>query len=69
MKFKIETSNKEYTLNYFVYYKTSFFGRWKKLGRIGYMRLDECIKVINDFKETNERVKRINKELENETTC
>ena len=66
MKFKIESSEKDYTLNYFVYYKTSFFGRWKKIRKIGYMELDECIKAINDFKEVNEKVKKINKELEYE---
>ena len=66
MKFKIESSEKDYTLNYFVYYKTSFFGRWKKLRKIGYIELDECIKAINDFKEANEKVKEINEELEYE---
>ena len=66
MKFKIESSEKEYTLNYFVYYKTSFFGKWKKLGKVGYMKLDECIKVIEDFKQANEKIKRINEELEDE---
>ena len=67
MKFKIETSDKDYTLNYFVYYKTSFFGRWKKLGgKIGFMKLDECIKAIEDFKQANEKIKRINEELEDE---
>ena len=63
MKFKIESSEKDYTLNYFVYYKTSFFGRWKKLRKIGYMELDECIKAINDFKQANEKIKRINEEI------
>ena len=63
MKFKIESSEKEYTLNYFVYYKTSFFGKWKKLGKVGYMKLDECIKVIEDFKQANEKIKRINEEI------
>ena len=66
MKFKIESSEKDYTLNYFVYYKTSFFGKWQKLGKIGYMKLDECIKVIEDFKQANEKIKRINEELEDE---
>ena len=64
MKFKIETSDKDYTLNYFIFYKTSFFGRWKKLKRLGYIELNECIKAINEFKEANEKVKKINKELE-----
>ena len=27
------------------------------------MELDECIKAINEFKEANEKVKRINEEL------
>ena len=66
MKFKIESSEKDYTLNYFVYYKTSFFGKWQKLGKLGYMKLDECIKVIEDFKQANEKIKRINEELEDE---
>ena len=66
MKFKIESSEKDYTLNYFVYYKTSFFGKWQKLGKIGYMKLDECIKVIEDFKQANEKIKKINEELEDE---
>ena len=66
MKFKIESSEKDYTLNYFVYYKTSFFSLWKKLRKIGYMELGECIKAINDFKEASEKVKRINEELEDE---
>ena len=62
MKFKIEATDNDYTLNYFVYYKTSFFSGWKKLRKIGYMELDECIKAINDFKEVNEKVKKINEE-------
>ncbi len=66
MKFKIESSVKDYTLNYFVYYKTCFFGRWKKLRRVGYLKLDECIKAIEDFKQANEKIKRINEELEDE---
>lgn len=66
MKFKIESSDKDYTFNFFVYYKTSFFGKWQKLGKLGYMKLDECIKAINDFKEANKKVKKINEELENE---
>ena len=32
MKFKIESSEKDYTYNYFVYYKTGLFGKWKLLG-------------------------------------
>ena len=63
MKFKIESSDRDYTYSYFVYYKTSFFGEWKQLGKLGYIKLDECIKAINDFKEANEKVKKINKEL------
>ena len=63
MKFKIETSNRDYTYNYLVYYKTSFFGEWKQLGKLGYMKLDECIKAINEFKEANEKVKKINEGL------
>lgn len=55
MKFKIEAIDNDYTLNYFVYYKTCFFGRWKKLRRVGYLKLDECIKAINDFKEANKK--------------
>ena len=66
MKFKIESSEKDYTFNFFVYYKTSFFGKWQKLGKLGYMKLDECIKVIEDFKQANEKIKRINEELEDE---
>ena len=67
MKFKIEPIDKDYKLNYFVYYKRCFFSRWKKLGsRIGYMTLDECIKVVEEFKEANEKLKKINKELKNE---
>ena len=66
MKFKIESSEKDYTLNYFVYYKTSFFGRWKKLRKIGYIELDEWIKASNDFKEANEKVKERNEEWEYE---
>ena len=66
MKFKIESSEKDYTFNYFVYYKTSFLGKWKKLKKTGYMELGQCITAINDFKKANEKVKRINKELEDE---
>lgn len=66
MKFKIEASDKNYTLNYFVYYKTSFFGKWKKLRRVGYLKLDDCIKAINEFKEVREKVKKINEELKGE---
>ena len=32
MKFKIESSEKDYTYNYFVYYKRWFFGKWQLLG-------------------------------------
>ena len=63
MKFKIEPSEKDYTLNYFVYYKTAFFDRWKQIRKMGYLTLDECIKAINDFKEVNEKVKKINEEF------
>ena len=64
MKFKIEPTNKDYTLNYYVYYKRSFFDIWHKLGnRIGYMELNECIKVIEEFKEVNEKLKEINEEI------
>ena len=67
MKFKIEPSDEAYTYNYFVYYKTGLFGKWKLLGeKIGFMKLDDCIKVIKDFKQANEKIKRINKELEDE---
>ena len=67
MKFKIEPSDEAYTYNYFVYYKTGLFGKWKLLGeRLGYMKLDECIKAINDFKEANKKVKKINKKLKYE---
>ena len=62
MKFKIKASDKDYTFNFFVYYKTSFFGKWQKLGKLWYMKLDECIKVIQDFKQANEKIKRINKD-------
>ncbi len=63
MKFKIETTDKDYPLNYIVYYKTSFFGRWKKLRRVIYLKLYDCIKSINDFIEVNEKVKKINEGL------
>lgn len=67
MKFKIESSEKDYTYNYFVYYKTGLFCKWKLLGgKIGFMKLDDCIKVIEDFKQANEKIKRINEELEDE---
>lgn len=67
VKFKIEPTDKDWALNYFVYYKRGFFSRWKKLGnRIGYMKLDECIKVIEDFKQANQKIKTINEELEDE---
>ena len=66
MKFKIESTEKDYTLNYFVYYKRGFFSKWQKLGKIGYIKLDDCIKVIEDFKQANEKIKRINEELEDE---
>ena len=67
MKFKIEASDKDYTYNYFVYYKRWFFGKWQLLGgKIGYMKLDDCIKVIEDFKEANQKIKRINEELEDD---
>ena len=57
MKFKIESSEKDYILNYFVYYKTSFFGRWKQIRKMGFLTLDECIKAINDFRKINEELK------------
>ena len=64
MKFKIEPIDKDYKLNYFVYYKIGFFSRWKKLGnRIGYMTLNECKKIIEEFKEVNEKIDNINKEI------
>ena len=66
MKFKIESTEKDHWLNYFVYYKRGFFSKWQKLGKIGFMKLDECIKVIEDFKQANEKIKRINEELEDE---
>ena len=66
MKFKIESTEKDYILSYFIYYKRGFFSKWQKLGKIGYMKLDDCIKVIEDFKQANEKIKRINEELEDE---
>ena len=64
MKFKIETTDEEYTFNFLVYYKKSFFSRWQKLkGKIGYENLDKCIEDIEKFLIANEKIDNINKEV------
>ena len=43
------------------------FGKWQLLGgKIGYMKLDDCLRVIEDFKQANEKIKKINEGLEDE---
>ena len=63
MKYKIASCTTEsYCLEYKVYYKRGFFCNWKQFGKYdGYLTLEECIKVIEEFKETDKRVREINK--------
>ena len=66
MKFKIVPSENNYELNYLVYYKRGFFSKWQKIGlKRGYMELNECMRVIKEFKRVNEELKEINEELGN----
>lgn len=52
MKYKIEScTNREYCLDWKVYYKRGFFSHWVQFGKkAGYLKLDECIVEINKHK-------------------